>query len=154
MNTIIDDINNVLAQWCKDVISQIKTNLDTTGTTATGKTKESLVYEVSDGSCVIYGRPYFKSVENGRPAGKVPYNFKDILYEWASAKGILSKFGDTVAKQKSTLWIIGQFIKNNGTKLYRNGGRRDIYTNVLESELPELEKKIGFKVEESILSNI
>lgn len=152
--TILDDINDVLAQWCEDVINQIKTNLDTTGTTASGKTKDSLGYEVEDGTLVIYGRPYFKGVEEGRPAGKVPYNFQDILFDWASAKGILSNFGDTISKQKSALWLVGQFIKNNGTKLYRNGGREDIYSNVIKSELPELEKRLRFKVTDTIVKNL
>ena len=118
MTTIIEDINEVLAKWCEDVITQIKTNLDSTGTTASGNTKNSIGYEVEDGTLVIYGRPYFKGVEEGRPAGKVPYNFQDILFDWASDKGILSSFGDTVAKQRSALWLVGQFIKNNGTQIF------------------------------------
>lgn len=152
--TILDDINDVLAQWCEDVINQIKTNLDTTGTTASGKTKDSLGYVVNDGELVIYGRKFFQGVETGRPAGKVPYNFQDILFDWASAKGILSNFGDTISKQKSALWLVGQFIKNNGTKLYRNGGREDIYSNVIKDALPELNKKLGFKVQQTLVKNI
>lgn len=154
MKTVLENIDNILKVWCDDVINGIKTNLDNTGTTASGKTKDSLGYEVKDGALVIYGRPYFRGVEQGRPAGKVPYNFRDILFDWASAKGILSSFGDTPAEQKSALYIVGEFIKNNGTKLYRNGGREDIYTDVIKSELPELEKKVTFATKQTILKKI
>lgn len=154
----IEEMNNVLREWAEDVIVKIQDNLDTTGTTASGKTKESLRYELETdeygGKLTIYGRQYFQGVEEGRPAGGIPYRFQDILYTWAESKGILSKFGDTESKQRSALYMVGQFIKEHGTQLYRDGGRLDIYSETLEKMLPELKDKVGVILRESILRDI
>lgn len=150
----IEEMNNVLREWAEDVIVKIQDNLDTTGTTASGKTKESLRYELETdeygGKLTIYGRQYFQGVEEGRPAGGIPYRFQDILYQWAKDKGILSNFGETESKQRSALYMVGQFIKNNGTQLYREGGRLDIYSNVFDEELPKLRDKVAYHIKQTI----
>lgn len=150
----IEEMNDILKEWAENVIGKIQSNLDSTGTTASGKTKESLRYEVESdeygGKLTIYGRQYFQGVEEGRPAGKIPYRFQDILYDWAQAKGILSTFGDTEKKQRSVLYIVGQKIKHHGTQLYRDGGRLDIYSSVFEEELPKLKEKMGYIIKQTI----
>lgn len=154
MSTFIDNINDVLAQWAEGVISGIRQNLETTGTNASGKTSASLRYVVGNGELTIFGRPYFRSVEEGRGPGGIPYRFQDILYEWAQAKGILSNFGDTEAKQRSALYMVGQFIRKNGTKLFRKGSRTDIYTDVIEGEMPKLGEQIAATIQDTILRDI
>lgn len=149
--TEIHNLDEMLSEWAENVIVRIQENLDSTGTTASGKTKESLEYELTDTGVRILGRQYFRGVEEGRPAGGIPYKFQDILYDWAKAKGILSSFGDTESKQRSALYMVGQFIKNNGTRLYREGGRTSIYTDVIEEMLPALEDEIAIEVVETIL---
>lgn len=150
----IEEMNKVLSEWAQEVIDRIKYNLDFTGTTASGKTKDSLRYEVETdeygGKLTIFGRQYFQGVEEGRPAGRIPYKFQDILYTWAEAKGILSKFGDTESKQRSALYMVGQFIKEHGTQLYRDGGRLDIYTNTFDMELPKLRDKVAYHIKQTI----
>lgn len=149
-----DDMTKILSEWAENVIIQIQDNLDSTNTTASGRTKESLRYEISDDefsqTLRIYGRPYFQGVEEGRGAGKVPYKFTDILFQWATDKGIITQFGDTESKQRSVLYVVGQSIKHHGTQLYREGGRLDIYTNVINEELPKLEDDVSFFVKQSI----
>ena len=152
--TFIDDINEVLAQWAEGVISGIRQNLETTGTNASGKTSASLKYVVGNGELTIFGRPYFRSVEEGRGPGGIPYRFTDILYEWAQAKGILSNFGDTEAKQRSALYMVGQFIKRNGTSLFRKGGRDDIYSSVINDEMPKLNEMLTATITETIINDL
>ena len=153
-----DDMSKILSEWAENVIIQIQDNLDSTNTTASGRTKESLRYEISDDefsqTLRIYGRPYFQGVEEGRGAGKVPYKFTDILFQWATDKGIITQFGDTESKQRSAMYMVGQFIKTHGTRLYREGGRNDIYSVVFEEELPKLEDKVSFFIKDTILRNI
>lgn len=149
-----NDVSGILREWAENVIVHIQDNLDSTGTTASGKTKDSLRYEI-DGdefsqSLKIYGRQYFQGVEEGRGPGRVPYKFQDILYDWAQAKGILANFGDTERKQRSVLYMVGKSIKENGTRLYQDGGRLDIYSNVLNEELPKLEDNVSFFLKQSI----
>lgn len=151
MNT---DLQQVLTEWAENVIGKIQSNLDSTGTTASGKTKESLRYEVNDNQLIIYGRQYFRSVEEGRGAGNIPYKFNDILYKWAEAKGILANFGETESQQRSAMYAVGQFIKKNGTQLYIKGGRTDIYSNVLNDEVPVLMDQIGWMVMDTIVKDL
>ena len=151
---MIWDINEILGNWAENVINQIKSNLDSTGTTASGKTKESLEYTVENGELYIYGRQFFEGVEQGRPAGRIPYNMTDIIRQWMKDKGIEGQFGETESQKRSAAYLIGQFIKKNGTRLYRNGGREDIYTNVIDEELPELWEQINGTVVSSIVKEI
>ncbi len=150
----LHNLDEMLSEWAENVIVRIQENLDSTGTTASGKTKESLEYELTDTGVRILGRQYFRGVEEGRPAGGIPYKFQDILYDWAKAKGILSSFGDTESKQRSALYMVGQFIKNNGTRLYREGGRTDIFSNVINEEVENLAEKIFFSISESIAEGL
>lgn len=151
---ITDDLNEILEKWAGDVVKRIQSNLSTTGTNASGRTSESLEYTVENGELTIYGRRYFEGVEIGRPAGRVPYRFGDIIYQWAKDKGIVSQFGSTDREQRSVSWAIAQFIKKNGTSLYRKGGREDIFTSVIDDELPKLEDMILVNVKDSILERI
>lgn len=138
----MDFLTEILSDWAENVITQIQSNMESTGTNASGKTSASLEYTVENGELYIYGRKYFQGVEQGRPGGRVPYNFTDIIRKWMDDKGIAGQFGDTESEKRSAAYLIGQFIKNHGTQLYRKGGREDIYTNVLDAKLPELEQSL------------
>lgn len=149
--TPLNEFDEMLLQWAEGVIERIKGRLDSTGTTASGRTKESLEAVLTDSGVQILGRPYFQGVEIGRPAGRIPYNMTQIIRQWMEDKGISSQFGSTEAQKRSAAYLIGQFIKNNGTRLYREGGRDDIYTDVIEEELPKLFQNIDGRVAESLL---
>lgn len=154
MNGYIENLNEILLKWGEHVAERIKTNLDTTNTTASGKTKQSVEVVVGDGELTIYGRPFFQGVETGRGAGKIPYKFTDIIRQWMTDKGIEDRFGDKEWQKRNAAYLIAQKIKNEGSRLYRNGGRDDIYTNVLDEELPELEKQILYSIQQSLLRDI
>lgn len=154
MSGYLSDLNDIMTQWVEDVVNKIRQNLDSTGTTASGKTKESIEYTVENGELVITGRPYFRGVEIGRPGGRVPYNFTDIIQQWAKDKGIITQFGSTEAEQRNVSARIAWFIREKGTKLFRNGGREDIYTSVINEELPKLQEKIWLTVRDTIVNNL
>ena len=90
--TDIHNIDQILSEWAENVIIQIQDNLDSTGTTASGKTKKSLEYELTDTGIRILGRQYFQGVEEGRPAGGIPFRFQDIIRKWMDDKGIANQF--------------------------------------------------------------
>ena len=117
----IEEMNDILSEWAENVIGKIQSNLDSTGTTASGKTKQSLRYEVETdeygGKLTIYGRQYFQSVEEGRPAGKIPYKFQDIIRQWMRDKGIESQFGEKEWQKRNAAYLIAQKIKDSGTML-------------------------------------
>lgn len=154
MTTYLDELNSVLSEWGNRVADRIKSNLDTTGTTASGRTKDSIEVVADMGELTIYGRRFFEGVETGRPAGKIPYRFQDIIRQWMDDKNIADQFGQKEWQKRNAAYLIAQKIKDSGTKLYRDGGRTSIYTDVINEELPKLEEEIRIKVVESILRNI
>lgn len=154
----IEEMNKVLSEWAEEVIDRIKYNLDFTGTTASGKTKDSLRYEVETdefgGKLTIFGRQYFQGVEEGRPAGRIPYKFQDIIRQWMSDKKIENQFGEKEWQKRNAAYLIAQKIKDSGTMLYREGGITTIYTDTITEMLPELKEKMGVILRETILRNI
>lgn len=154
MSAYTEELDSVLSDWGNRVADRIKSNLDTTGTTASGRTKDSIEVVALDGELTIYGRRFFEGVETGRPAGKIPYRFQDIIRQWMSDKAIEDQFGQKEWQKRNAAYLIAQKIKDSGTKLYRDGGRTSIYTDVINEELPKLEEEIRIKVVDSILRNI
>lgn len=150
----LEDLNEILLKWGEQVADKIKRNLDDTGTTASGKTKNSIEVVVVDGDLQIIGRQYFRSVEEGRTAGKIPYKFNEIIRQWMDDKKISENFGTKEYQKRNAAWIIAQKIKNSGTKLYRDGGREDIYTDVINEELPKLFNEISGKVTQTIVKDL
>lgn len=154
MSAYTEELDSVLSDWGNRVAERIKSNLDTTGTTASGRTKDSIEVVALDGELTIYGRRFFEGVETGRPAGKIPYRFQDIIRQWMDDKNVADQFGQKEWQKRNAAYLIAQKIKDSGTKLYRDGGRDDIYTNVITEMLPELEEKLTIAVKESILRDL
>lgn len=123
------DLLAILSQTGTTVVDQIKQNLSSTGTNATGRTSKSLRFEVineTDKQILrIIGKPYFKVVETGRkdtPQYTNPSKqFVSDILQWVKARGIEQKAAYGIAKS----------IHQKGTKLFREGGRKDIYSNVI-----------------------
>jgi hypothetical protein len=154
MSAYTEELDSVLSDWGNRVADRIKSNLDTTGTTASGRTKDSIEVVADMGELTIYGRRFFEGVETGRPAGKIPYRFQDIIRQWMDEKGISDQFGQKEWQKRNAAYLIAQKIKDSGTKLYRDGGRDDIFSNVINEMLPELEEKLTIAVKESILRDM
>lgn len=106
-----------------DLINDIRANLGATGTTATGKTSQSLRFELKqEGSkykVQLFGRPFFMTVETGRrptPDKKPSREMIDNLREWMDSRGMDS----------SKVWGVATKIQQRGTRLWFEGGREDI----------------------------
>ena len=106
------------------------------GQKASGRTINSLRVDVDDEGGTLFGRKAFGTLETGRRGGKVPKGFYQIILQWVKDKGI------NVEKPKTFAYFVARKIAREGTELYRQGGRDDIYSN----EIP--------KTQESILNRI
>ena len=148
------ELDTILSQWAENVIAKIQLNLESTGTNASGRTSASLDYEITDTGLIISGRQYFQGVEQGRPGGRVPYRFQDVIRQWMEDKGIANQFGSTESAKRSAAYLIAKFIDEHGTKLYREGGRDDIFTSVFEEELPKLEEEVAIEVNRIVLTEL
>lgn len=152
----MENLENVLSEWAENLINKIRHNLDATGTTTTGKTKESLrarIFDDAGYNLVIEGRPFFQSVETGRTPTVTPQDIDlvSILAKWIKDKKLDLQWGlDKPYQVRSAAY--GIFLKHKyyGSKLYRDGGRTDIYTQVLDEELPKLSEKLTTVIIEDI----
>lgn len=130
---LIVDVLTILSHYGQTTVAQIQANLASTGTNATGKTSRSLRFEVSAKGDkqilqVIGGRKYFMTVETGRKATpqytKPSSAFVQDIKEWMDAKGI-----------DGPAYGIAKAIHQRGTKLFQQGGRRNIVSNVIDDTL-------------------
>lgn len=139
----------ILQNEAESLISKIKANMVSTGTNATGKTSESLEYEIiEDGTKTtinINANQFAAVIETGRkptPDKKPGFSMIQNIKEWVEARGL----------EQSMVWAIAQQINNEGTKLWQKGGRDDIYTlpfnefvDLLTNKLLDFEADSFFK---------
>lgn len=124
-----ETIRLILREELEDLRKRIIENMGKADLIVTGKTRDSMQVEVQGLSGVLTGRQAFATLETGsrpwsRPPKRVPRFFADLIGEWIDAKGLdLNK------------WAVAHTIIHKGSKLYREGGRADVYS-------PELQKTI------------
>jgi len=128
------EIISILNGYGASTVEKIRQNLSSTGTNATGKSSQSLRYEVTNegtkATLKVIGKPYFAVVETGRkptPEKKPSFDFVANIREWLSAKGMETK----------PAYAIALSINKKGTKLFRDGGRSDIFSNVIDQNLTD-----------------
>lgn len=132
---MIVDLIQILSKWGNSTVAQIRANMSSTGTDATGKTSQSLRYEVTqEGSKTILkvlGKPFFMVVETGRKATpqytKPSEQFVESIKKWITARG----------KSELSAYGIAKSIHQHGTKLWQQGGRKDIVSNVVNESLTQ-----------------
>ena len=125
----------ILQEELEQLRQRIIDNMRAAGEVATGKTIASMQVYVDGGYGVLEARPYFAALETGsRPwrnaqnMVRVPRKFADIIGEWIEAKSLnLNK------------WAVAYKIIHEGTALYRQGGRNDIFSN----EIPKTIESLG-----------
>lgn len=132
---MIVDLISILSKWGNSTVAQIRANLASTGTDATGETSQSLRYEVKQEGTktilTVIGKPYFMVVETGRKATpqytKPSEQFVESIKKWLTARNAseLSAYG------------IARSIHKYGTKLWQQGGRKDIVSNVVNEGLSQ-----------------
>lgn len=142
---------SILQGYGNSTVEQIRKNLASTSTNATGHTSRSLRYEVIvEANAItlrIIGKPFMKVVETGRKATpqftKPSQEFVASIREWAEAKGV-----------PGAAYSIAKSIHQKGTKLFQSGGRNDIISNVVnESLIDKISKDVLDKFAQEYLKN-
>ena len=137
----LDELHKILDK----MVAEMRDNLASTNTNASGRTSASLRVVMTNTGGEIWGRRYFRGVEQGRAGGRVPRNFTSIIQQWILDKG-LTYSAIPYKRKPSANWrpkytpeerglramasAIAHTIQKSGTSLYRSGGRKDIFTNV------------------------
>lgn len=165
---IREEIKKALEEELCNLRQDIINNHIDAGQRASGKTIESLRVEVSENEGSLYGRKDFDNLELGRKPGETPLGFVQIIYKWMKAKGIHStpipyvtnrqhKYTPQERGDMRLAYLIARKIRREGTLLFRNGGRNDIYSNLIPGTIEKIRELIkGFlqvELKESIKIN-
>lgn len=131
MLTDIRDIEVMLTEVFEQAKRDIIANHERAGQVASGKTRDSLNVEVTSdttsATATMYGRKYFAALETGSAPWKKQYKhpprpFVETIAKWMDDKGI----------EGVSAYLVARKIMREGSKLYRDGGRQDIFTPVME----------------------
>lgn len=135
--------SDIVVRELQDLAQRIADNIARNGQTASGKTARSL--EVREGSdeVVLLGRKAFGTMETGRRGGGVPRSFPAILYQWSLDKGISF---DTDRERRSFAYLLAKKIQKEGTQLFRDGGRADVYSNEIPKTIDNIARKLADEV--------
>lgn len=131
------------------IINHIRIN----GQNASGRTIQSLHVETSAEGGVLWGHRPFGVLETGRRAGKIPYGFRSIIYQWMQDKGLhatpmpyktdrLHKYSEQERADRSMAGAIAYTIAKRGSALHRKGGRDDVYSNVIPQTIERIRSRI------------
>lgn len=134
---------SIIKDFLESCKKQIEKNHHAAGQKVTGKTINSLEVVMNEKGGALMAWKFFDIVETGRKPGKVPYGFAALIMKWAKDKGLNvdNSFGYFVAKK----------IREEGSSLYRQGGRKDIFSNVLSDEnTDKLQDEIGRSIESEL----
>lgn len=121
----MNPITDILNKFGIETVELISSNLSSTGTNASGETAASLSSDmVTKTNVRVTGKPFIYVVETGRKPGRMPPVSK--IQKWLES-GKVSFQG----KAESLAWAISKTIAKKGSKLFRDGGRKDIITPAL-----------------------
>lgn len=159
----------IVTDELQQMVVRIQDNIETTGTTASGRTAKSMYVKPLDYGAVLFARKYFGGLETGRPAGGVPKGFNAIIKQWIIDKGISitqipykrkasnnwqPKYTEGERSLNLAAGAIAFNIKEKGTKLHQLGGRADIYSNELDITVSKIKKRLASEVISQIKSNL
>lgn len=142
------------------IINHIRIN----GQNASGRTIKSLhVEQPTEDEGILWGHRPFGVLETGRRSGRVPYRFHAIIRQWMRDKGLHGepmpyktdrphKYTPQERGDLSMASAIAHTIATKGSKLHRDGGRGDVYSNVLPETMNRLRDRMIFLINKSFES--
>lgn len=124
-----EEIRKILLEELEDLKRRITENMGRADQIVSGKTRDSMQASVQGNAGVLTGRQAFAALETGsrpwsRKPKRTPKWFADLIGEWINQRGL-----------DLNQWAVAHTIIHKGSKLYRTGGRADIYS-------PELQKTV------------
>lgn len=132
-----DKVMELVSSELEALKQKVIENQKNSGLVASGRTIASMKVEVTEDGGVMWGRSPFGTLETGRNPGKVPAGFWKIIRQWMDDKGI------QVQKPDSFAYLVARKIANEGTQLFRNGGRDDIYSPEVKDTVERVSQGIG-----------
>ena len=109
------DYNEAIERIAVTLRDKIISEIARKGLYDTGELYKSVDYEIEGNDILIYANSYLPYAEFGRGPGKVPYNFSDIIADWAKRKNISVQKGD----YKRFGFAVAQKTRQFGSARYR-----------------------------------
>ena len=154
----------IIREELEQLRQRIAANMTAAGQVASGRTIASMHVETNEQEGTLFGRAYFGVLETGRRAGAVPSNFTAIIYRWMQDKNIHAKplpyirpgahkYNDPqVRGDMSMAAAIAHTIKTRGSKLFRQGGRDDIYSKEIPATVERVRERLVFLISQTFSS--
>lgn len=147
-------VSQILTEELGTLRATIINNIRSTGQWASGKTAASMAVMVSGSIGELVGRKAFGTLETGRRGGRVPRNFHDIIYDWMQAKGVHAqpmpyktnrphKYSEQERGDRTMAYFIAKTIRREGTRLYRDGGRDDVYSRAIPITIERINSRLS-----------
>ena len=147
-------VSQILTEELGTLKATIINNIRATGQWASGKTAASMAVMVSGSIGELVGRRAFGTLETGRRGGRVPRNFAAIIYDWMQAKGIHAdpmpyktsrphKYTEQERGDRTMAYFIARTIRREGTRLYREGGRDDVYSRAIPTTIERINSRLS-----------
>lgn len=154
------DIEGEIRKALTDCVGDIKRRHVQARQRATGRTMNALEVRMRREADAIvgeiWGMPYTGAWETGsRPARRKGTaasreSMVQNLKEWCKIRGLAVDDKQAERLAKYLAW----YIKRYGSKLYRNGGRRDIITPAIEATKQTVEQQLGLYYEQLVTETI
>lgn len=146
--------SEVVLRELRNLRQRIADNIRKNGQTASGRSERSLNVQEEGDSIVLYGRRAFDTLERGTPPlgdriQTLP--FAHILHRWAMDKGI--SFSDD-KERWSFAFALAKKIKREGSALYRDGGRADVYSNEIPKTLERINQSLSATLAMRVMEGI
>lgn len=147
-------VSQILTEELGTLRATIINNIRATGQWASGKTAASMAVIVSGSIGELVGRKAFGTLETGRRGGRVPRNFHNIIYDWMQAKGVHAqpmpyktnrphKYSEQERGDRTMAYFIAKTIRREGTRLYRDGGRDDVYSRAIPITIERINSRLS-----------
>lgn len=155
------DVQTILRTELTRCMNDIKRRHVQAGQRATGRTMNALEVRIrAEGQAIIgelWGNKYTGTWETGsRPARRrgteaSSRRMVEELKQWAEIRGLTA--GMTEKQKENLAKYLAWYIKRYGTKLYREGGRRDIITPAIDATKKILAEQLAVFYEQEIENN-
>ena len=147
-------VSQILTEELGTLRATIINNIRSTGQWASGKTAASMAVMVSGSIGELVGRKAFGTLETGRRGGSVPRDFHTIIYDWMQAKGVHAqpmpyktnrphKYSEQERGDRTMAYFISRTIRREGTRLYRDGGRDDVYSRAIPITIDRINSRLS-----------
>ena len=131
---MLEEVKGILLDEMSLLAGRVISNIIRNKQNATGSLIKSIRVESTETTGSLFAYDYLPNLESGTLPGT--YVTSEIINRWANAKGFWSGYNQRAS-------TISRRIMNSGSLLFRNGGRKDVYTNEIPLTVQNLENRIS-----------